>query len=139
MLKRTLYLFFVLTIALSLALAWSGVEADRNRAQDELRIAETLEPEPPLEASQMLAADEACSVTRYCAHPPPAFVSCTSPSGDCTLGSTWVLCDGDFESCSPPPVENCYPTSPCKENFRCDCNSECGHGTCVNGRCSCRE
>ncbi|MDY7092716.1 MAG: hypothetical protein SX243_07060 [Acidobacteriota bacterium] len=45
-----------------------------------------------------------CTVTRYCQDPPPTYVTCTSQAGNCTLGPTYVICDGnryDCPVCSP--------------------------------------
>jgi hypothetical protein len=67
------------------------------------------------EPSQLICSDDvgfagstavaagSCMVTRNCDYPPPAQVSCTSLLGNCQIGWDWVECDGQRQTCAPPP------------------------------------
>lgn len=75
-----------------------------------------------------------CTVSRNCAYPPPATVSCTSDIDDCSEGSDgygWVECDGVRYSCSGPSCSG--SGSYCKTNSDCSYPYPC---TCGQGICS---
>src|SRR6187549_187207 len=49
-----------------------------------------------------------CSVSRNCDHPPPYSISCSGAYSNSTCSSGadgygWVLCDGNYTECPPPP------------------------------------
>jgi|GEM_PF-2353960 len=81
-----------------------------------------------------------CTVSRNCAYPPPATISCSTEFGTCSQGSDgfgWVECDGHRTYCSGP---SCSGTGAyCKSNS--DCSSPnpctCGQGFCSNYSCFC--
>ena len=78
----------------------------------------------PMPAARPLAK-QTCTVTLHCAVG-GYFLSCTSSSGNCQSGPTWVKCDGVRQNC---PV--CYKTVTCG----CDCDPiDCfGWSSCSSG------
>lgn len=81
-------------------------------------------PAPVMAKSGGLATKSSCTVTLTCdvgAYP----LSCSSSTGDCQAGSTWVKCDGVQKDC---PV--CYQTRTCCDNSVIECYgwTSCGPG-----------
>jgi hypothetical protein len=62
-----------------------------------------------------------CTIERTCDYPPPASVSCTGPTGNCSSGADgyapygWVQCGSGKIYCAPPPscTASCISTVQC--------------------------
>ena len=80
----------------------------------------SLQGPPPVDSVSTLGF---CQVTLTCdAVPQFGSISCSSSSGDCHSGSTWVECDGVRTDC---PV--CYIQCPCPPETNCFGWSSCTH------------
>lgn len=99
-----------------------------------------------LDGSGVTWASGSCTVTRFCADPPPTSVSCTSPAGNCTLGPTYVICDGVRYDCTvcddhPDCDDDIHGTScssgsiPCQRNVNGECRTYLC--TCFSGKWRC--
>lgn len=63
-----------------------------------------------------------CTVTRYCDYPPPTSVSCTG--SECSIGSDWVECDGQRQTCAPPACQDFEPKCENIEGTYCKYSSQ---------------
>jgi hypothetical protein len=109
----------VLILALALCTCALGVNAQTpapGTTMDKAAFLASLQSPKPVEvSSRHLATKSSCTVNLTCdvgGYP----LSCSSASGDCQSGATWVKCDGVEQDC---PV--CYKSRACCDGSIREC------------------
>lgn len=112
-----------LFVLLILCVCTAGASAQTMAAMTKDDFLASLRSPEPVNAARS-QFKQACTVTLHCAI--GYFLSCSSGSGNCQSGPTWVRCDGVQQDC---PV--CYKSVSCG----CDCGTvDCfGWSSCSSG------
>jgi hypothetical protein len=123
--KRTA-LLIVLMLCFCTAAAWAQAPVPMDKAQF---LASLGTPQPVEAASRRIQTKSTCTVTLTCdvgGYP----LQCTSTSGNCSAGATWISCDDNQQNC---PI--CYKSRTCCDGSVRECWGwfSCGPGVTCDG------
>ncbi|HSS47458.1 MAG TPA: hypothetical protein VLX28_00795 [Thermoanaerobaculia bacterium] len=113
---RRIALFAILMLTLCTMAAWAKTPVPP-LAMDKAQFLASLGAPQPVEAASRrgIQPKSSCTVTLTC-DVGAYHLQCTSSSGNCSAGSTWVSCDGNQQNC---PI--CYKTRSCCDGTTLEC------------------
>lgn len=112
---RRVALFAVLMLSVCAVGAWAKGPVSPTLVSTADFLASLGAPQPVQASGGGITPKSTCTVTLTC-DAGGFFLSCTSPSGNCSSGATWISCDGNQQNC---PV--CYKSRTCCDGTVLEC------------------